>query len=84
MRFTASSVCPNHLRSLSLANGVRMWQDSIGTHDGGHCTASEGVPSLQNFIILWLMFEQEMGGAEGKVAYLGTQIIYHLFSRTRS
>lgn len=48
-----------------------MWKDTARTHNGRHRSATEGLCRLVASLELLLTLVQDMGGAEGKVAYIG-------------
>jgi len=73
MKFMENSVILKATRaSWHELTNCRVWKDPTGAHDGCHCTASKSLFwFIPSYLIYLLMFLQEMGGAEGKVAYIG-------------
>lgn len=52
-----------------------MRQDPDGAYYGRHCSASKGKQARRLYIKAILTITQEMGGAEGKVAYIGGLLV---------
>ena len=56
---------------------IRMWQNAAGPYNGRYCSVTKG--SVGRRLVQYrqmLTITQEMGGAEGKVAYIGKIVSY--------